>query len=103
MHTIDMKKLAIFLLTVFTIGAASLCGCNNTMKTKGFDGKIDTESVQIQAINEDEQPSPQCPDGECPDEKLPNDEEKDSKCPLPRKPHKRHGKHLPHPKPTFKR
>ena len=100
-HTIDMKKSVLILLTLLTIGTVTVCGCGNTMKNDGFNTRIDTNGMQIQSIDEDEQPNPECPDGECPGDECPecpDGDEHDRKFPTPRKPHKRHNKKLPHSK-----
>ena len=86
-----MKKLVVFLLTVFTMGTAVVCGCN-TAKTRDYDDKIDTESVQIE-VTEDEQTEPECP----------HEEKQDGECPEPRKPHKKHGKKLPRPESAYRK
>lgn len=88
-----MKKLAIFLLTVFTMGTAVVCGCGSAKQDKAFKEKIDTENVQIRTLEEDEQTEPECPD--C--------KKRDDECPAPRKPHKRHDKRMPRPKSAYRK
>ena len=99
-----MKKLAILLLTVFTISTAVVCGCGGT---KGNGNKVveqDVESVQLQQIDaeqndeiEEEKPDehkkPECPD--C--------KKRDGECPAPCKPHKRPDKKMPRPKHAYNR
>lgn len=88
-----MKKLAVLILTVFTMATVVVCGCGESKKTVSFDNNAKTERVQIQEIEEiqeGEQVKPECPD--C--------EKRDGECPAPRKPHKRHDRKLPQPKPA---
>ena len=88
-----MKKLAILILTVFTMATVVVCGCGDTKKAISFDDNAKTESVQIQEVEEDIQVKPECPD--C--------EKRDGEHPAPRKPHKRHDRNLPQPKATQSR
>lgn len=92
-HTKDMKRLAILLLTVFTIGAAAVCGCDGTQKNNDTVSKIDTESVQIRTMDEDNNKTDECPDKDG----------HDGKCPTPRKPHRRHKKRMPRPKSVYRK
>ena len=80
-----MKKLAVLILTVFTMATVVVCGCGESKKAVSFDDNAKTEKVQIQ---EDEQVKPECPDGK----------KRDGECPAPRRPHKRHDRKLPDPK-----
>lgn len=96
-YTTDMKKLAIFLLTVFTMTTAAVCGCDSA-KASSYDDKVVTESAQIETIEEG-QTEPECPDGE--DGKCPN--AKDDGRPAPRRPHKRHNKKLPRPESAYRK
>lgn len=83
-HTTDMKRLAILLLTVFTIGTATVSGCGSQKSNSNYEDKVQTESIQIRKVEaEDDEAKPECPDGE---------------CPKPRKSPKRHNKRLPRPK-----
>ena len=103
-HTTDMKKLAIFLLTVFTMGTAVACGCSKTSQSSN--DKIGAESVQMQTIDktadnngfERELFVDECPDGECPKKECP-----DGECPKPRRPHKRPDKRLPRPESAYRK
>ena len=90
-----MKRLVILILTVFTIGAVTVCGCDGTKSHKN-NIKIDTENVQIDTI--EEKPDPEESDNTEQDEKCP-----DGECPHTRRPHKRHDKRLPRPKPTHRK
>ena len=90
-----MKKLAILLLSVFTVVTAFACGCNDK-KAYTLDSNIEPESVKIETTEEEPdaedqnsvQQGAKCPDGE---------------CPHPRRPHKKHHKRLPRPKPAYKK
>lgn len=85
-----MKKLAVLILTVFTMATVVVCGCGEPKKTVSFDDNAKTESVQIRKIEEiqEDELKPECPDIE----------KRDGECPAPRKPHKRHDRKLPEPK-----
>lgn len=89
MHTNSMKKLAAFLLTIFTLSTAAVCGC---AEPNADVRKIKEPNVSIETTEDDEQQCPECPDGEKRD---------NGQCPTPRRPHKRHGKKLPRPKPAY--
>ena len=84
-----MKKLAIFLLTVFTMGTAVACGCGKT-SSNGSD-KIDVESIRIQPIED----NTDCEQFDC--------ERYDGECPKPRMPHKKHEKKLPRPESAYRK
>ena len=86
-----MKRLVILLLTVFTIGAVTVCGCNDTKKNNDTVDKVNTESVQLRTIGEDENNA----------EERPDVEEHDEKLPIPRRPHRKHHKRLPRPKSAY--
>lgn len=89
-----MKRLAILLLTVFTIGAATVSGCGSQKSNSNYEDKVQMESIQIRKVEaEDNEAKPDCPDGECPGGECP-----DGECPKPRKSYKRHNKRLPRPK-----
>ena len=104
-HTTGMKKLAILLLTVFTVATAAACGCADTKKDSSFEDVKGTESIQLQADEEtekieqdeqtkqDEQIKPECPD--C--------KKRDGECPIPRKPHIRPHNKTPHPRPSHRK
>ena len=93
-----MKKLAIFLLTVFTCGTAAICGCGGAKANSSYEEKIEPEHVKIRTWDENEQAEPECPDGECPKGDCP-----DGNCPKPRTPHRKHGKKLPRPKHAYRK
>ena len=94
LHTKDMKRLVILLLTVFTIGAVTVCGCDDNKKNNDSFGKINTENVQIRTSDEnDENQKDICPDMD----------EHDGKCPIPRRPHRGHHKRLPRPKSAYRK
>ena len=102
-----MKKLAILLLTVFTIGTAAACGCGSPKVSNNLYDKIKTESLNVQeiAVEQDEQNEqneqnerneqhkPECPDRE----------KRDGEFPAPRRPHRRHGKRIPRPKSAYRK
>lgn len=97
MYTTDMKRLAVLLLTIFTIGTVAVCGCADTQKSSSDEIRADDIFVQrIEEVEEDqegEQDNPECPD--C--------KERDGECPTPRRPHKRHNKRLPRPKSAYRK
>lgn len=91
-----MKKLAILLLFVFTVVMSVACGCDGT-KSSNRGSKIEVESVQTEALEEDHS-DPKNPDGPEKGEKCP-----DGKCPRPHRPHIGHHKRLPRPKSAYRK
>ena len=97
-----MKKSALFMLTIFTMGTAVICGCGST-KASSYDNQVSSEYVQFRTDDEGEETEPECPDngdnhGECPKKK-----KRDGECPIPRRPHKRHNKKLPQPESAYRK
>ena len=93
-----MKRLAILLLTIFTMATAVACGCGDSKKNSSFDDTTVADSVQLQTVeealvDENEQEKPECPD--C--------KKHDGECPTPRKPHRRHDKKTPRPRPAYRK
>ena len=88
-----MKRLAVLLLSVFTIGTIAACGCNTAEKNNDLEEKINTEIVQIHEPDEDKQTKPECPD--C--------KKHDGDFPAPRRPHKRPDKKFPRPKYAYRK
>ena len=97
LHTTDMKKLVILLLSVFTIGTVAVCGCNSASANSGSLYKDEMNTAQLQTVEEFvkeyDGEKPECPD--C--------DERDGEYPKPCKPHKRHNKKLPRPKPAYRK
>ena len=87
--------MVILFLSVFTVIAVFVCGCNES-KTYDHDDNIDAESAQVETVEEEH-------DSETPNEDCENEKCPDGKCPQPRRPHKRHNKRLPRPKSAYKK
>ena len=97
-----MKKIVLFVLTVFTMGTAVIGGCGNE-KTISYDNKLDSETLQIRTVEESEPTEPECPDDKNNDGECPNKKKRDGKCPKSRRPHKRRNEKLPRPESAYRK
>ncbi|MDE7440273.1 MAG: hypothetical protein K2N23_07190 [Clostridia bacterium] len=95
-----MKKLAILLLTIFTIGTTALCGCGTAKENGNFENNAkNMENIQTLGDEENGSQDRECP--ECPDKpEFPDREKHGGKRPHPHphRPHLHPDEKLPQPK-----
>lgn len=92
-----MKKLAIILISIFTVTTVTLCGCSGMQENGKLDDKAkNIENVQIQEddSNENKPETPEKPE-------FPDKDKRDGKLPHPHphRPHLHPGEKLPRPIP----